>query len=346
MFLMLQIFLKVSADDCNRINSTCCYNEHVDNNTNECVDCINGSFGWNCESPCVRGYYGFLCKTPCECLHYLCDKETGCHSQQNETSTNYTPTTFSTINFEKTVSQEKSTESSVQETTNQDVKIETSNQKRNTIQTSVPSVNSSEGRLHNFMSNAILFFIGSITTVFIGGTFICFRKRFTRIFINRYQGRTQPSTRTPPTDRDSGYDEIRYSQLLRNSNICAEVGASSPGYSSKSQYLLSIIYDNYDDDDGNYSRLLLKQNHGTNIPKRNILLEDEGYAFLQTSDIRELKTDIVVQQHQSLPSFATIENPISTEFKPLTRCLSENDIIYLKPLLSSSVVFLEQQKIR
>lgn len=48
-------------------------------------DCINGSFGWNCESPCVRGYYGFLCKTPCECLHHLCDKETGCHSQQNET---------------------------------------------------------------------------------------------------------------------------------------------------------------------------------------------------------------------------------------------------------------------
>lgn len=110
--------------------------------------------------------------------------------------------------------------------------------------------------------------------------------------------------------------------------------------------LLSVIYDNYNDDDEDYSRLILKQNLSTCIPKRNILLEDEGYAFLQTSDIRELKTDIVVQQHQSLPSFATIENPISTEFKPLTRCLSENDIINLKPLLSSSVVFLEQQKIR
>ncbi|XP_052718670.1 multiple epidermal growth factor-like domains protein 11 [Crassostrea angulata] len=109
-FLILHIFLKVSADDCHRINRTCCYNEHVDNNTNECVACMNGSFGWNCESPCVTGYYGFLCKTPCECLHHFCDKETGCQSKHNETSaTNYTLTTLSTINFENTVSQEKNT---------------------------------------------------------------------------------------------------------------------------------------------------------------------------------------------------------------------------------------------
>lgn len=47
--------------------------------------CMNGSFGWNCESPCVTGYYGFLCKTPCECLHHFCDKETGCQSKHNET---------------------------------------------------------------------------------------------------------------------------------------------------------------------------------------------------------------------------------------------------------------------
>lgn len=110
--------------------------------------------------------------------------------------------------------------------------------------------------------------------------------------------------------------------------------------------LLSVIYDNYNDDDEDYSRLILKQNQSTCIPKRNILLEDEGYAFLQTSDIRELKTDNIVQQHQSLPSFATFENPISTGFKPLTRCLSDNNMIYLKPLLPSSVVFLKEQKIQ
>lgn len=164
------------------------------------------------------------------------------------------------------------------------------------------------------------------------------------IFINRYKGRTHSISRTPHTERDLDYDAIRYSQLIRNSNICEEVSASSRVNGMTG--LLSVIYDSYNDDDEDYSRLILKQNLSTCIPKRNILLEDEGYAFLQTSDIRELKTDIVVQQHQSLPSFATIENPISTEFKPLTRCLSENDIIYLKPLLSSSVVFLEQQKIR
>lgn len=118
------------------------------------------------------------------------------------------------------------------------------------------------------------------------------------------------------------------------------------GYSSKSQYLFSVIYDNDNDDDEDYSRLILKQNQSTCIPKRNIFLEDEGYAFLQTIDIRELQSDIVVQQHRSLPSFVTIENPISTEFKPLTRCLSDNNIIYLKRLLPSSFVFLKQQKIR
>lgn len=151
-------------------------------------------------------------------------------------------------------------------------------------------------------------------------------------------GRTQP-TRTPPIDRDSGYDEIRYSQLIRNSNICAEVRASSSanrmaGYSSKSQYVLSVINDNYDDDNEDYSRLLLKQNQGTCIPERNILLEDEGYAFLQTSDIKELKPDFAVQKHRSLPRFASIQNQISpTEFKPLTRCLSENNILRLKRFL-------------
>lgn len=186
------------------------------------------------------------------------------------------------------------------------------------------------------MSTPILFFIGSVTTVFIGGTFIYFRKRFKRICFNRYLGRTQPINRTPPTDRDSDYDEIRYSQLIRNSNICAEVRASSSangmaGYSTKSQYVLSVIYDNYNDDIEDYSRLLLKQNQGTCLPKRNILFEDEGYAFLQTSDIKELKPDIAVQKHRSLPRFATIQNQISsTEFKPLTRCLSENNILRIK----------------
>lgn len=160
-------------------------------------------------------------------------------------------------------------------------------------------------------------------------------------------GRTQPTTRTSATDRDSSYDEIRYSQLLRNSNICAEVGASSPGYSSKSQYLLSVIYDNYDDDNEDYSRLLLKQNQSTCIPKRKNILEDEGYAFLRTSDIKELKSDILIQKHRSLPTFATIHNQISsTDFKPLSRCLSENYImrstrfhrVYLKPIKTSNII--------
>lgn len=240
---------------------------------------MNGSMGWNCETPCPTGFYGYLCKTACECNAHLCDKEIGCQPRHNETTiirtNSHTVTTLSTI-----ISQENASQKEF---------IETSDRRRDISGTSVPS---SERRLQDSMSTPILFFIGSVTTVFIGGTFIYFRKRFKRICFNRYLGRTQPINRTPPTDRDSGYDEIRYSQLIRNSNICAEVRASSSangmaGYSTKSQYVLSVIYDNYNDDIEDYSRLLLKQNHGTCLPKRNILFEDEGYAFLQTSDFKD-----------------------------------------------------------
>lgn len=345
--LMLQIVLKVSAKNCNKLNHKCCYNEYFDNNTNRCDVCINGSFGWNCETPCKKGFYGYICSTPCECEAHLCDKETGCPRNIELTTIRTNSSTFTTLS--PIVSEGKTSQediattqarkqptfkrNNVEENVTEDVFNETSFQKSNISGTAAPSDNSSERRLQDSMLNLILFFIGSITTVFIGGTFICFGKRFMDIFINRYQGRTQPLTRTPPIDRDSGYDEIRYSQLLRNSNICAEVGASSSanemtGYSSKSHYLLSVIYDNYDDDNEDYSRLLLRQNQSTCIPKRKNLLEDEGYAFLRKSDINELKSDILIQKHRSLPTFATIHNQISsTDFKPLSRCLSENNIL-------------------
>lgn len=47
---------------------------------------MNGSFGWNCETPCKSGLYGYLCSTPCECDAHLCDKQSGCKSPQIETS--------------------------------------------------------------------------------------------------------------------------------------------------------------------------------------------------------------------------------------------------------------------
>eukprot|EP00105_Crassostrea_gigas_P021896 XP_011441208.1 PREDICTED: uncharacterized protein LOC105337956 [Crassostrea gigas] len=164
-----------------------------------CPETQNGSIGWNCETLCKSGFYGYLCLTSCECGAHLCDKQTGCLLPQNDTSTtrtnNHTLTTLSTIVFEGTASQEEYTATtqarkqptfsgnSVQENTIENVYIETFDQKRNISGTSVPSDNSSERRLQNSMSNPILFFIGSITTVFIGGAFICFRKRFMEIFI-------------------------------------------------------------------------------------------------------------------------------------------------------------------
>lgn len=53
---------------------------------------------------------------------------------------------------------------------------ETHDQKWNISETPTPS-DGSEGRIPYSMSSAVLFFIGSITTVFFGGAFIYFRKR-------------------------------------------------------------------------------------------------------------------------------------------------------------------------
>lgn len=172
--LILQILLKVSAQECNRSNNKCCYNEYFDNNTNQCVVCRNGSIRWNCETLCTAGYYGYLCQTPCECVNHLCDKQTGCQPRQSKTST--------TQDRNKPAFSKKN----AQETSNQIVNIETYDRKWNISETPASS-DGSEGRIQDSMPSAILFFIGSITTVFIGGAFIYFRKRFLGIFINRYK---------------------------------------------------------------------------------------------------------------------------------------------------------------
>lgn len=93
--------------------------------------------------------------------------------------------------------------------------------------------------------------------------------------------------------------------------------------SVKSRHLLSIIYDNYHEDDEDYSRLLLRKRQSVCIAKKNIAYDDDGYAFLQLG-ITELKPDLVIRRHRSLPSISTIQNSISLGSQDVKRCFSES----------------------
>lgn len=134
---------------------------------------------------------------------------------------------------------------------------------------------------------------------------------------------------SPTIDRSSGYDDIRLSQMIRNSNISEESCSTSSrkrmaSNSVKSRHLLSIIHDNYHEDDEDYSRLLLRKRQSDYNGKENPC-EDDGYAFLRLG-ITELKPDLVIRRHRSLPSISSIQNSISLGSQDVKRCLSESNI--------------------
>lgn len=135
---------------------------------------------------------------------------------------------------------------------------------------------------------------------------------------------------SPTIDRSLGYDDIRLCQMIRNSNISEESCSTSSrrrmtNDSVKSRHLLSIIYDNYHEDDEDYSRLLLRKRQSVCIAKKNIAYDDDGYAFLQLG-ITELKPDLVIRRHRSLPLISSIQNSISLDSQDVKRCLSESNI--------------------
>ncbi|XP_048753203.2 uncharacterized protein LOC125664471 [Ostrea edulis] len=88
-----------SKDECNKFNSTCCYNQFFDTDTDSCVECALGSFGWNCDEQCINGFYGFLCKRECKCDAHLCDSARGCTTSDHEYNTNET-TSFNNTTVE------------------------------------------------------------------------------------------------------------------------------------------------------------------------------------------------------------------------------------------------------
>lgn len=178
--------------------------------------------------------------------------------------------------------------------------------------------------------------IGSLATFVVCGTSFYFRKGFVRRLMDLKPGRpvgVHQGSRTnnsPTIDRSSGYDDIRLSQMIRNSNISEESCSTSSrkrmaSNSVKSRHLLSIIHDNYHEDDEDYSRLQLRKRQSAYIGKKNIPCEDDGYAFLRLG-ITELKPDLVIRRHRSLPSISSIQNYISLGSQDVKRCLSESNI--------------------
>lgn len=137
---------------------------------------------------------------------------------------------------------------------------------------------------------------------------------------------------SPNIVRCSGYDDIRLSQMIRNSDIIEESYSLSSrkrmtSNPVKSRHLLSIICDSYHEDDDDYSRLLLRKRQSACIAKKNITFEDGGYAFLRLG-INELKPGLVIRRHRSLPPISTIQNSISLAIssQDVKRCLSESNI--------------------
>ncbi|XP_052717421.1 uncharacterized protein LOC128189725 [Crassostrea angulata] len=311
-------FAVVFTTPCNRVNTICCYNEYFNEKSKECTVCKNGSFGWNCEISCKSGFYGYLCSTPCECEAHLCDIQTGCQSSHNETSPLQTLNKISTA-FSKTVFTESTYQMGIHQTSESAVRKKPiqSNEKQPWI-------------LVSFL------LIGSLTTFVVCGTSFYFRKGCIRRLMDLKPGRPvgvhqcSRTNNSPTIDRSLGYDDIRHSQMIRNSNISEESCFTSSrtrmtSDSVKSRHLLSIIYDNYHEDDEDYSRLLLRKRQSVCIAKKNIAYDDDGYAFLRLG-ITELKPDLIIRRHRSLPLISSIQNSISLGSQDVKRCLSESNI--------------------
>lgn len=81
--------------------------------------------------------------------------------------------------------------------------------------------------------------------------------------------------------------------------------------SMNGRYLLSVIYDNYQHGEKEYSHLLLRKKQSASITSKHIFVKDESHAFSQTEIINEMKPDPINRRHRCLSSISTIKNSIS-----------------------------------
>lgn len=120
-------------------------------------------------------------------------------------------------------------------------------------------------------------------------------------------------------DRSSDYDDYRLSQIIRYSNNTEESCFTSSrkrmtSNSMKGRYLLSVIYDNYQHGEKEYSRLLLWKKQSDCIKSKHIFVEDESHAFSQTESINGIKPNPITRRHRYLSSISAIKSSTSRRY--------------------------------
>ncbi|XP_078337942.1 uncharacterized protein LOC111135011 isoform X4 [Crassostrea virginica] len=323
MILLITSDKNMSEDDCNRLNSTqpCCYNQYLNEATNRCVECRDGSIGWNCNMTCVRGYYGHFCKSECKCLSSLCDSATGC-VQRNKT--------VKVSILHQTIYTQQMTFSSPIPTLQSTLQETTELQNVHTV-----STQAADQRIHKTPNHSndwlfvFLLLIGSLASIFIGGSLIYFRPILKRLMTkkeyhnqeiestNPANGLIETASANVPVvtfsnvdERSSNYEAIRYSQFMSCKHSSHELRSSSSGRAKNSYEMRgfrSVVYDNSsNNDEGDYSRLLLRKNRSIFAADNNILLEEGEYAYLQTQDTARPKPDFAIRRIVLLINAATI----------------------------------------
>lgn len=122
-------------------------------------------------------------------------------------------------------------------------------------------------------------------------------------------------------ERSSNYEAIRYSRVMPCKHSSHELRSSSSGRAKTSCEIggfRSVFYDNLsNNDEGDYSRLLLRKNRSIFVANNNILLEEGEYAYLQTQDTARPKPDFAIRRSKSLSRISG--NQAALEHKRLFR---------------------------
>ena len=122
-------------------------------------------------------------------------------------------------------------------------------------------------------------------------------------------------------ERSSNYEAIRYSRFMSCKHSSHELRSSSSGRAKNSCEMggfRSVVYDNLsNNDEGDYSRLLLRKNRSICAANNNILLEEGEYAYFQTQDTARPKPDFAIRRSKSLTRISG--NQAALEHKRLVR---------------------------
>lgn len=275
--VITKIFSTLSAKECNRGNTVCCYNEYFDTSIGKCLNCRHGSIGWNCESSCTKGFYGYLCSTPCECDAHLCDKETGCQARQIKTSNDV---------------------------------IDNAKQDTDWIVISLSIIVSI---VVSVICAIVLYFRRIIKRYLIRSANACLGSDATKsqeCTIVQQQNCVPVEIVDNENDLSPDYDDIRYSQCIRSSKIhCGDLppgGNKTVGNLVEAKISHCVGFNNANKEVGDYSRLLLRKNTDTCILMKTVITEDDDYAILQTNESKETTAVSSIQGRQSLSRTSTL----------------------------------------